>query len=177
MRNWLVILGLALTFPAEAKRSKKIVEHSFEERMEVFQDVFAEMETGNKTGAAEQLVILINNAEQEYYHVEALSQLAGIFEELSLPYSALLTYQKALSLEAARIPSAVGKSINLADQLGDGQILEALFAANVGIEVDANTKSRMAYLAAREAFQRGDLGPAFGILQMVKDFDPDFPEV
>ena len=176
MRNWLVILGLTLSFPADAKRSKKIVEHSFEERMDVFQNVFAEMEKGNKTGAAEQLVVLINNPEQEYYHVEALSQLAGIFEELSLPYSALLTYQKALSLEADRIPSAVGRSISLADQLGDGQVLEAIFASNVGIQVDADTKSRMAYLAAREAFQRGDLGPAFGILQMVKDSDPDFPE-
>ncbi len=176
MRNWLVILGLALAVPAEARRPKKKKKHSFEERMEVFQDVFANLEQGNKTGAAEQLLVIINNEDQEYYHVEAYSQLAGIFEELSLPYSALLTYQKALSLEAARIPSAVGKSISLADQLGDGQVLEEIFATNVGIELDAAVKSRMAYLAAREAFQRGDLGPAFGILQMVQDTDPDFPE-
>ena len=176
MRNWLVVLALSFALPAEAKRKRKKAEHTFEERMEVFQDVFANLEKGNKTGAAEQLLIIINNEEQQYYHVEAYSQLAGIFEELSLPYSALLTYQKALSLEATRIPSAVGKSIALADQLGDGQVLEQIFASNVGVEVDADTQSRMAYLAAREAFQRGDLGPAFGILQMVTPTDPDFPE-
>lgn len=176
MRNWLVILGLAFALPAEARRKKKKVEHTFEERMEVFREVFAHLEKGNKTGAAEQLLVIVNDEEQEYYHVEAYSQLAGIFEELSLPYSSLLTYQKALSLDATRIPSAVEKSISLADQLGDGQVLEEIFASNVGIEVDAEIKSRMAYLAAREAFQRGDLGPAFGILQMVKETDPDFPE-
>ena len=177
MKNWLIVLALSFALPAEAKRAKKKKEeHSFEERMEVFQEVFANLEKGNKTGAAEQLLVIINNEEYQYYHVEAYSQLAGIFEELALPYSALLTYQKALSLEASRIPSAVGKSIALADQLGDGEVLEEIFASNVGIEVDADTKSRMSYLAAREAFQRGDLGPAFGILQMVKDTDPDFPE-
>ena len=34
----------------------------------------------------------------------------------------------------------------------------------------------MAYLAARSAFAKGDIGPAQGILMMVKPTDPDFPE-
>ena len=93
-----------------------------------------------------------------------------------MPYSALLASEKGLTIDASRIPSIAEKSISLADDLGDSEILESIFAANLQIEVSPETRSRMAYLAARSAFAKGDLGPAMGILMMVQPTDPDFPE-
>ena len=126
--------------------------------------------------AADHLLQIIEDPKHNYYHVDAYAQLGGILEKLSMPYSALLAYEKGLNIDASRIPSIAEKSITLADELGDSEILESIFAANLQIEVSPETRSRMAYLAARSAFAKGDLGPAMGILMMVQPTDPDFPE-
>ena len=68
------------------------------------------------------------------------------------------------------------EAIALADKVGDTALLEKVFAANVGLDVDDATRSRMAYLAAREAHAKNNLGTAAAILKMVSKNDPYFPE-
>ena len=178
MNRWLILLalGMGLSSPVYAKRAPK--KQSYEERMEIFQEVFAALDANDRNGAADHLMTIINNTDPTYayYHVDAYVQLAGLLEEFSLPYSALIAYQKALELDAGRVPTAAQKAINLADQLGDTALLESIFSNNFALEVEGDTRSRMAYLAAREIFQKGELGPALGILQMVQSTDPDYPE-
>ena len=171
----LLVVGVSGTFtPAEARRKK--VKHTVEERMQVFAEVFAALDQGDQNTAAEQLLVIINNPDNEYYHVDAYAQLGGILEKMSMPYSALLAYEKGLSIDASRIPSIAENSIKLADDIGDSEILESIFASNLKLEVSSETRSRMSYLAARSAFAKGELGPAMGILMMVQPTDPDYPE-
>ena len=171
----LCLLGLSgAVTPVDARRGP--AKHSIEERMEIFSDVFSAIEQGQQALAADHLLQIIDNPRHDYYHVDAYAQLGGILEKMTMPYSALLAYEKGLNLDASRIPSIAEKSITLADELGDSEVLESIFASNLQIEVSNETRSRMAYLAARSAFSKGDLGPALGILMMVQPTDPDFPE-
>ena len=125
---------------------------------------------------ADKLIELIQNPDHEYYHVDAYAQLGGILEKLGLRYSSLLAYEAGLQIDATRIPSIAESSIALVDSIGDTGVLESIFASNLNLDVSADVRSRMAYLAARSAFAKGDIGPAQGILMMVKPTDPDFPE-
>jgi len=174
MRGLILFLSLVFTLPAEAIKNSG--EASFEERMEVFKDVFAALETGNKRTAANGLITIINDDSEAYFHAEAYAQMAGILEELEFPSSSLIAYKKGLEINANAIPSSISRTISLADNLGDTALLVEIFSANLGLDVDADTRSRMAYLTARQAFQKGDLGPAMGLIQMVNQADPDFPE-
>ncbi len=172
----MLTLGLGLlSMPADARRSRKAT-HSVEERMEVFAEVFGALENGDQSLAADKLIELIENPDHEYYHVDAYAQLGGILEKLDLPYSALLAYEAGLQIDASRIPSSVQQSLALVDAIGDTEVLESIFASNLNLEVDPNVRSRMAYLAARSAFAKGETGAAQGILMMVQPTDPDFPE-
>jgi len=172
----MLALGLSVASnPADARRSKK-VQHSLEERMEVFAEVFAAIEAGDQNLAADKLIELIENVDHEYYHVDAYAQLGGILEKLDLSYSSLLAYEAGLKIDASRIPSIAEKSIALVDEIGDTEVLESIFANNLNLDVSPEIRSRMSYLAARSAFAKGDIGPAQGILMMVQPTDPDFPE-
>lgn len=160
----------------DTKKESAKVENSFENRMAVFQEVFAALDKGEKNVAVDNLISILDNPAHSYYHVDAYAQLGTLLEELSLPYSALLAYQKALATDASRTTSSVSKAIELAEKIGDTAVLESMFTNMIQLDVDAQLRSRIAYFAAREAFRRGDLGPAFGLLQMVQANDPDFPE-
>jgi tetratricopeptide (TPR) repeat protein len=58
----------------------------------------------------------------------------------------------------------------------DTALLEPLLAQNVGLSVDKDTQSRMAYLAARGANRTGNYATALAILKMVSDKDPNYAE-
>ena len=164
----MLALGLSVASnPADARRSKK-VQHSLEERMEVFAEVFAAIEAGDQNLAADKLIELIQNVDHEYYHVDAYAQLGGILEKLDLSYSSLLAYEAGLKIDASRIPSIAEKSIALVDEIGDTEVLESIFASNLNLDVSPEVRSRMSYLAARSAFAKGDIGPAQGILSVIK---------
>ena len=67
---------------------------------------------------------------------------------------AKLAYERALATDATGVSSVAKKAIALADEVGDTALLEEVFSKNVGLDVDDATRSRMAYLAAREAHHR-----------------------
>ena len=74
------------------------------------------------------------------------------------------------------VGSEAGKAVDLADKVGDQAVLEPVFAKNLGLDVDDATRSRMAYLAARENHRAGQLATAAAILKLVKPNDPYYPE-
>ena len=131
---------------------------------------------GQKTKAADALMVVVDDASKAEFHAEAYARLGAILEELDLPYGALVAYEKALEANAAGVSSVVKKAIKLADTVGDTALLEPVFAANVGLDVDAATRSRMAYLAARDAHRQSNYGTALAILKLVQPDDPFYAE-
>jgi hypothetical protein len=187
----LLLCGLAvgLGLPADADaRSKKRPRPAVEEkeeidveamlaaREEVFGAVNEAFDGGRKKEAADLLVEVVQNEEHAQFHAEAYFRLGGLLESFDLPYSALVAYEKALAADAPMVKEAAAKAIALADKVGDTALLEDVFSRNLGLEVDAKVRSRMAYLAARESFARGVYPLAMATLKMVDASDPYFPE-
>jgi tetratricopeptide (TPR) repeat protein len=149
---------------------------TMEQRTEAFVDVTAAMESGNKAAAADGLIAITESEEWAMFHAESYARLAVLLNKLDLPYSALIAYSKALSADPEGVGSEAGKAVDLADKVGDQAILEPVFASNIGLDVDEATRSRMAYLAARENYRNGNLAIAGAMLKMVKPNDPYYPE-
>jgi tetratricopeptide (TPR) repeat protein len=182
LRPALLLLGLALSAPAlAAPKDKKPpapdpIAAMLEARASVFGPIDAAFKEGRKAEVADLLVELVAKPEHAAYHAEGWSRLGAVLESLDLPFSALLAYERALSTDAPLVADAAGKAIKLADKVGDTAVLEGVFAKNLGLEVSAETRSRMAYLAAREATHRGQHPLALASLKMVATTDPFYPE-
>ena len=177
MRVLTLILGASLwSAPAVAQGLNGAPAPTMEQRMEAFAQVTAAMESGNKAAAADELVALTESEEWSMFRAEAYARLAMLLKNLELPYSALIAYSKALAEDPQGVGSEAGKAVDLADQVGDQAILEPVFAGNIGLDVDEATRSRMAYLAARENYRSGNLAVAGAMLKMVKPNDPYYPE-
>ena len=147
-----------------------------EERQAVFGEANDLYKTGRKKEAADRLVVVAEDPANEMFHAEAYARLGAILKELELPYSALIAYSKALEASPQAVASEVKKMIELGDVVGDTALLEPLLAQNVGLSVDKDTQSRMAYLAARGANRTGSYATALAILKMVSDKDPNYAE-
>ena len=144
--------------------------------VEMFAETTSTLDQGRKTVAADMLLEIIEDPEQRNFHAEAYARLGRILLDLDLPYAALISLEKALAIDPEGIATSTVTAIELADSVGDTALLEEVFAQNLGLDVDAATRSRMAYLAAREAQRNGNYGTALAILTMVRDSDPFFPE-
>lgn len=149
---------------------------TMEERTEAFADVTAATASGDQAGAADGLIAVIEAPEWNAFDGEAHARLAVLLRNLDLPYSALVAYTKALEADPEGVGSEANKAVDLADQVGDQAILEPVFANNLGLDVDDATRSRMAYLAARENHRAGQLSTAAAMLKIVKPNDPYYPE-
>jgi tetratricopeptide (TPR) repeat protein len=149
---------------------------TMEERQQVFGEVNDFYKTGRKKEAADRLVVIAEDPANVVFHAEAFARLGAILKELELPYSALIAYSKALEASPQAVASEVKKMIELGDVVGDTALLEPLLAQNVGLSVDEDTQSRMAYLAARGANRTANYATALAILKMVSDGDPNYAE-
>ncbi len=151
--------------------------YTMEEREAVFGPVDEAFKWGRKGEVADLLVEIID---QEELHVhlraEAYARLGKVLQSFDLPYSSLVAYQGALTTDAVLTQDSARVAIELADQVGDTAILEKVFADNLGLQVSAETRSRMAYLAAREAHSRKMYPLALASLTMVAETDPFYPE-
>jgi tetratricopeptide (TPR) repeat protein len=174
----------AMAKPATRAAGKQKVEEAeeaeaaptMEERQAVFGAVDEAFKAGRKAQVADLLVEIVETPEHAVFHAEAFARLGGVLESLDLPYSALVAHERALTTDAMLASNSAKSAIALADRVGDTALLEKVFAVNVGLDVDAATRSRMAYLAAREAHAKTNLGTSAAILKMVKKDDPYFPE-
>jgi tetratricopeptide (TPR) repeat protein len=151
--------------------------YTMEEREVVFGPIDEAFTAGRKGEVADLLVEVIDNAEiHVQLRAEAYARLGKVLASFDLPYSALVAYQGALETDAALTQDSVQTAIELADKVGDTAILERVFADNLGLKVSDATRSRMAYLAAREAHARKMYPLALASLSMVVESDPFFPE-
>lgn len=149
---------------------------SMAERTEAFGQIDEMMKSGQSARAADGLVALVEDPSKAMFHAEAYARLGGVLTDLDLPYGALIAYEHALATDPVAVSSVAKDAIALGDSVGDIALLEPVFGANVGLDVDAATRSRMAYLAAREAHHQGNYGSALGLLKMVTPGDPFFAE-
>jgi len=150
---------------------------TMEEREEVFGAVDEAFSAGRKGEVADLLVEIVDNEEiHVHLRAEAYARLGKVLRSFDLPYSSLIAYERALRTDAVLTQDSAKLAIELADEVGDTAVLESVFADNLGLKVSAETRSRMAYLAAREAHSRGMHPLAFASLQMVDTNDPYFPE-
>jgi tetratricopeptide (TPR) repeat protein len=162
--------------PAAAAAPAEKVQAMMADRAAVFGEVDAAYKTGDKARVADGLLDVTRNPDHIAYHAEAYARLSGVLQELSLPYTALVAAEKALAIDAAGVSSVAAQAIALADQVGDTALLEPVFAANVGLDVAPEVRSRMGYLAAREAHAQGNYGTSLALLKMVRNEDPFSPE-
>lgn len=182
----LALLGLALApAPADAGPRKQAAEEAaeeerpaptLEERRAVFGDINEAFKAGRLKEVADLLVEVVGDPEHEVFHAEAYARLGGVLQQLDLPYAALVAHERALSIDAELVSGSAEDAISLADKVGDTALLEKTFSENVGLDVDATVRSRMAYLAAREAMHGGQSVLALTILKMVQKDDPFYPE-
>ncbi|MEC7947004.1 MAG: tetratricopeptide repeat protein, partial [Myxococcota bacterium] len=161
---------------ATAEETEAVAAPTMEERQAVFGAIDAAFKAGRMAEVADRLVDVVQADEHAAFHAEAYARLGGILERLDLPYAALMAHERALATDAELASGSAKDAIALADKVGDTALLETVFSANVGLDVDDATRSRMAYLAAREAHAKGNLGTAAAILRMVAKTDPYFPE-
>ena len=104
---------------------------TMEERQTVFGPIDDAFRAGQKAKVADLLVEVVDNPIHTSFHAESYARLGAVLDELSLPYSALISYQKALKTDATAVSSVAKDAIRLADQVGDTALLESVFAANV----------------------------------------------
>ena len=185
LRSALVLMALGVgsiadarpaTRKAKAEEAAEPAPPTMEERQAVFGAIDEAFKAGRKAQVADLLVEVVENPDHAVFHAEAYARLAGVLESLDLPFAALMAHERALATDADLASGSAKKAIALADKVGDTALLEKVFAANVGLDVDDATRSRMAYLAAREAHAKNNLGTAAAILKMVSKNDPYFPE-
>ncbi len=149
-----------------------------EEHAAAFADYRSELERGQKARAADALVAIIGDGMAEPFHGEAYALLGSLLKDLDLPYGSLIAHARALEIDAEAEWSAksVEQAFALADRVGDTSMLEPVFAKNVGGDVDRLTRSRMAYLAARENYRQGKYGMTLGLLRLVVEESPVYAD-
>lgn len=149
---------------------------TLEQRSAAFGAIDELLKSGQSARAADALVALVDDPSQAAFHAEAYARLGAVLEDLDLPYGALIAYDKALAKDGMAVSSVTKGAIALADKVGDTPLLQGVFSQNLGLDVDGATRSRMAYLAAREAEHDGSYGTALGLLKMVQSSDPFYAE-
>ncbi len=149
---------------------------SMEERAAAFGEIDDAVKAGDDARAADLLLALSEDPTQEVFHAEALARLGAAIEDMGYPSAALHAYARALQIDADMVSSVAPKALELAVQEGDEALLQDVFAANVGIDVDDATRGRVALLAARDAHSKGNYGTAVAFLKMVPATSPAYAE-
>lgn len=183
MTRWIPLLALLIAAPAAGKprpteppppapAATETPGVTPEQKAAAFRPYDEAMSSGNKNAAAEALLAIVDDPAQAPLHGEAWVKLGDLLVGFDMKYSALLAYTRGIGADPVTAAFKVGPAMDLAEELGDTRVIGPALAKNVGVQVDKQTRSRMAYLAARQMFQDGSLGAAYGILMMVdKDSD------
>lgn len=149
-------------------------------RSQTFADYESQLSSGQKARAADALVAIVNDAALSPFHPEAYAKLGDLLLGLDLPYAATLAWRQGFVLaqdwDGETVGRGVPKAIETAQKVGDISVLQAPFSKNVGLARTEDVRGQMGYLAAREAFRQGSYGLAQGLLRLVKQGDPQFPQ-
>ena len=179
MRNWILLLALIVPLSAEAKRPKSQRAKKVNV-MEVFTPVFDAMESGDKQGAAEHLVTIIDDEKMASVHAQAYTQLAALMEEFQLPITAQLFYQQAFAIDGSAVTSSIEKALALSETSGDTGALAGFIASNPelfeSLNAEDEARSRLAVLAARDHYRNDNFEEAITLLQGVSDKGTSFTD-
>ena len=144
-----------------------LIELTEEERTAAFQGYTDAMGRGQKTQAADALLPLLDDPMKAPLHGEAWVKMGDLLASFDMKYSALIAYNNAIAADPEVGAKTANDAVKLSVELGDEALLAPVLASNVGLDVDKETRSQMAYIAARYNFQRQEIGTALGILRMV----------
>ncbi len=160
--------------------SARDLERLAQARTAAFEEYDTQLASGQKARAADALVAIVESAALTPFHAEAYGKLGDLFLGFDLPYAALTAWVRAFAASddtnAVEIGLYVPKAIETAKKVGDTAILEAPFSKNLALARTEDVRGQMAYLAARESFRNGSYGLALGILKIVKQGDPVYPD-
>lgn len=178
MRPWpMLLLLMSLSLPADAQqRGADADGPTLEERQEAFTEVDALLVEGKKKPAADALVAMTSDEALADFHAEAYARLAGLFQDLGFSYAGLIAATNALRLDAEGVSSTVGLAVELTETTGDVELIESLFAENVGVDVSAETRGTIALMAARAAHRQGNYATATAVLKLISPQHPAFLE-
>lgn len=119
----------------------------------------------------------VSDPEQEAAHGAAWRSIAEQLEADDLPYAALLAWSRAVAADPQGLSDRIGPALELAERLHDEAALAAALGNDVGIEgLDAETRSKVALVAARYHLRRDSLGTAAAILLMVDPGSEVYPD-
>ncbi len=173
--------GAAVSAPAApAAPTTKDLEKLAKARTEAFAEYETQLASGQKARAADALVTIVNDAALAPFHGEAYGKLGDLFLQLDLPYAAVTAWTRAFAAaddtNVADIGQYVPKALATAKKVGDTAILQEPFSKNLGLARTEDVRGEMAWLAAKEAFHDKSYGLALGMLKMVKEGDPVYPD-
>ncbi|HJN75744.1 MAG TPA: hypothetical protein QGF58_17580 [Myxococcota bacterium] len=166
-----LLLLLSLAFAEDPVEQPAYTE---EERVEAFTPFTEAVVQGDTNTALDALVEILDDDEQVHFHGLAYGSMGGLLESKELPYAALAAWSKGIELDPDNNGSSVKPALAVAEKVGDTAFLEKVFATNVGLDVDKETRGRLAYLAARGSYDQGNYATTLGILTLVAKDDPHF---
>ena len=134
------------------------------------------MASGKKAAAADELLKILDDEAQRALHATAWMKMAELMESYDFKVAALHCWANAIATDPIIASNKLGHAIELADAVGDDTQLAMIFAENMGANVDAETRSKMGYLAARELLRQDELGAAYGLLLTVDKKSSIFPD-
>ncbi len=127
------------------------------------------MQSGKKSDAANALLVILDDPAQVAIHGQAWVNMAQVMESYPLNVAAVHAWSMAAKSNILIASPHLGHAMDLAEETGDVSELAAVVAADQGASVDAETRSRMAYIAARELTRKDELGAALVMLMVVDD--------
>ncbi len=164
MRAITVILATLLATPAFAQNP---VPASVQVTSD-FSAYDAAMSAGKRGEAADTLLAIIDDPEQIELQAEAWAKLADILHKYEMDVAALYAWTKSIESDPSKATEFLSLAMDVAEKVGDDGQIAPVLGQNLGVpNLDAETRSRMAYLAARWNLRQGNYGTANGVLAMV----------
>lgn len=182
MKHIICMIALSLssfTLEANATPSESALE-SEPLSAEIYESTFLDIEARLSTdpsGAAGALMTVINDPGQSNAHGAAYGLLGRALQSLSLPYSALVTYEKSFEVDMLSNNNHIENAIVLGITLDRSDILGHSLAKGYGQISSNDDRARVGYGAAKYAQQNGDFAIASAMLSVVGKEDPQYAQV
>ena len=135
------------------------------------------MRAGKRGEAADAVLKIVVDPERAALHAEAWSKLADILHGYEMDVAALYAWTRSIEADPSKATAFLSDAMDIADAIGDDGQIAPVLGKNLGVPgLDADTRSRMAYLAARWHLREGNYGTALGILAMVDKSAKVYPD-
>ena len=124
--------------------------------------------SGQKTAAADALLPVLDDPALLAIHGKAWAKLGDLLVSFDMKYSGLLAFVNAIEADPTGVgPTKVKQALALAEEMGDARALGPVLAKNLGLSTEPETRSKVAFYAARQLYQDGSPGQAATALMLV----------